>query len=150
MAPFPHCFTSVSVRDDQSGGTQTTATDLWEAIQASPLRARPERGLVEYAKVAKIAQTLSRRARTGKILQRSAKRRGCLISYSQAEPGRELTQPSPRLLAKPCMFGVLGSTPSLSAFDTEFTQPEAQLFCTSNVCAELKCKFLNFNYTGLG
>ena len=35
-------------------------------------------------------------------LQRSAKRRGCLLSYSQAEPGRELTQPSSRLLAEPC------------------------------------------------
>ena len=35
-------------------------------------------------------------------VQRSAKRRGCLLSYSQAEPGRELTQPSPRLLAEPC------------------------------------------------
>ena len=28
-------------------------------------------------------------------LQRSAKRSGSLLSYSQAEPGRELTQPSP-------------------------------------------------------
>ena len=28
-------------------------------------------------------------------VQRSAKRRGCLLGYSQAEPGRELTQPSP-------------------------------------------------------
>ena len=37
-------------------------------------------------------------------LQRSAKRRGCLLSYSQAEPRRELTQPSPRLLAEPCTF----------------------------------------------
>ena len=37
------------------------------------------------------------------ILQRSAKRRGCLLSYSQAEPGRKLTQPSPRLLAEPCI-----------------------------------------------
>ena len=35
-------------------------------------------------------------------VQRSAKRRGCLLSYSQAEPGRALTQPSPRLLAEPC------------------------------------------------
>ena len=35
-------------------------------------------------------------------VHRSAKRRGCLLSYSQAEPGRELTQPSPRLLAEPC------------------------------------------------
>ena len=35
-------------------------------------------------------------------LQRSALRRGCLLSYSQAEPGRKLTQPSPRLLAEPC------------------------------------------------
>ena len=35
-------------------------------------------------------------------VQRSAKRRGCLLSYSQAEPGRELTQPSPWLLAEPC------------------------------------------------
>ena len=25
-----------------------------------------------------------------------------MLSYSQAEPGRELTQPSPRLLAEPC------------------------------------------------
>ena len=33
---------------------------------------------------------------------RSAKRRGCLLSYSQAEQGKELTQPSPRLLAEPC------------------------------------------------
>ena len=37
-------------------------------------------------------------------IQRSAKRRGCLLSYSQAEPGRELTQPSPRLLAEPCIL----------------------------------------------
>ena len=36
--PFPHCFTSVSVRDDQSGGTQTTATDLWEAIPVRCVR----------------------------------------------------------------------------------------------------------------
>ena len=35
-------------------------------------------------------------------IQGSAKRRGCLLSYSQAEPGRELTQPIPRLLAEPC------------------------------------------------
>ena len=36
-------------------------------------------------------------------VQRSAKRRGCLLSYSRAEPGRKLTQPSPSLLAEPCM-----------------------------------------------
>ena len=36
-----------------------------------------------------------------RLIQRSAKRRGCLLSYSQAEPGRELTQPSLRLLAEP-------------------------------------------------
>ena len=35
-------------------------------------------------------------------VQRLAKRRGCLLSYSQVEPGRELTQPSPCLLAEPC------------------------------------------------
>ena len=35
-------------------------------------------------------------------VQRSAKRRDCLLSYSQAQPGRELTQPSPCLLAEPC------------------------------------------------
>ena len=39
-------------------------------------------------------------------LQRWAKRRGCLLSYSQTEPGRELPQPSPRLVAEPsrCYF----------------------------------------------
>ena len=31
------------------------------------------------------------------------KRRGCLLSYSQAEPGRELTQPRKHLFAEPCM-----------------------------------------------
>ena len=35
------------------------------------------------------------------------KRRGCLLSYSQAEPERELTQPSPRLLAEPCKVHLL-------------------------------------------
>ena len=35
-------------------------------------------------------------------VQRLAKRRGCLLSYSQAEPGRELTQPRKHLLAEPC------------------------------------------------
>ena len=30
------------------------------------------------------------------------------LSYSQAEPGRELTQPSPRLLAEPCRVGWRG------------------------------------------
>ena len=29
-------------------------------------------------------------------------RRGCLLSYSQAEPEKELTQPSKHLLAEPC------------------------------------------------
>ena len=33
--------------------------------------------------------------------------RGCLLSYSQAEPGRELTQPSPRLLAEPYTADVI-------------------------------------------
>ena len=48
-------------------------------------------------------------------VQRSAKGRGCLLSYSQAEPGRELTHPSPRLLAAPCrMFnGAFRACPSL-------------------------------------
>ena len=36
------------------------------------------------------------------LLQRSAKRRGCSLSYSQAEPGRELTQPRKHVLAEPC------------------------------------------------
>ena len=37
-------------------------------------------------------------------VQRPAKRRGCLLSYSQAEPGRELSNlASPRLLAEPCI-----------------------------------------------
>ena len=35
-------------------------------------------------------------------VQRLAKRRGFLLSYSQAEPGRELTQPRTHLLAEPC------------------------------------------------
>ena len=38
------------------------------------------------------------------VVQRSAKRWGCLLSYSQADPGRELTQPRPRLLAQPCIW----------------------------------------------
>ena len=42
-------------------------------------------------------------------VQRSAKRRGCLLSYSQAEPGRESTQPSPRLLAEPCCYSDHGT-----------------------------------------
>ena len=29
-----------------------------------------------------------------------------MLSYSQAEPGRGLTQPSPRLLAEPCILSV--------------------------------------------
>ena len=48
-----------------------------------------------------------------KCLQRSAKRRGCLLSYSQAEPGRELTQPSPRLLAEPCILSKRTIEPTL-------------------------------------
>ena len=36
------------------------------------------------------------------FLQRLAKRCGCLLSYSQAEPGRELMQPRKHLLAEPC------------------------------------------------
>ena len=39
-----------------------------------------------------------------KDIQRSGKRCGCLLSYSQAEPGRALTQPRKHLLAEPCMF----------------------------------------------
>ena len=72
-------------------------------------------------------------------VQRSAKRRGCLISYSQAEPGRDLTQPSSCLLAEPCrlaaapfsrmnllwmsvvfivVYGRLSVTPGLGGRDT--------------------------------
>ena len=47
-------------------------------------------------------------------VQRSAKRHGCLISYSQAEPGRELTQPRKHLFAEPCT--VLRRRPALSAY----------------------------------
>ena len=36
------------------------------------------------------------------------KRRCCLLSYSQAEPGRVLTQPSLRLLAEPCTMITTG------------------------------------------
>ena len=39
------------------------------------------------------------------VVQRSTKRRGCLQSYSQAEPGRELTQPRRHLFAEPCRKG---------------------------------------------
>ena len=35
-------------------------------------------------------------------LQRSAKRRGCLLNYSQAEPGGQSRQPMLYLLAEPC------------------------------------------------
>ena len=35
-------------------------------------------------------------------VKRSAKRRGSLLSYSQAEPRRELTQPRKHLFAEPC------------------------------------------------
>ena len=50
-------------------------------------------------------------------VQGSAKRRGCLLSYSQAEPGRELTQPSPRLLAEPCtLSAVLPPNPCHDSF----------------------------------
>ena len=41
------------------------------------------------------------RARNVQRIQRSAKRRGCLLSYSQTEPGRELTQPRKHLLPSP-------------------------------------------------
>ena len=34
--------------------------------------------------------------------QRRASERVVVQRYSQAQPGRELTQPSPRLLAEPC------------------------------------------------
>ena len=37
-------------------------------------------------------------------VQRSAKRRSCLLCYRQAEPGREFKQPSPRLLAESCKY----------------------------------------------
>ena len=47
-----------------------------------------------------------KRTLTSLHVQGSAKRRGCLLSYNQAEPGRELTQPSTRLLAEPCMWGM--------------------------------------------
>ena len=54
-------------------------------LKVSPTRRREEKSLARFPEI-----------------QRSAKRRGCLLSYSQAEPGRELTQPSPCLLAEPC------------------------------------------------
>ena len=49
-----------------------------------------------------------------------AKKRGCLLSYSPAGPGRELTQHSPCLLAKPCSFGCLTfpSTVRMSYMDS--------------------------------
>ena len=42
-----------------------------------------------------------------RTIKSSAKRLGCLLSYSQAEPGRELTQPSPCLLAEPCSTEII-------------------------------------------
>ena len=51
---------------------------------------------------------LMRRSKVkGVNLQRMAKRCGGMISYSQAEPARELTQPRKHLLAEPCTVTLL-------------------------------------------
>ena len=75
------------------GGVGMALLTVWTTVVAisqptSNLNATPKRGRFRH-------------------IQRSAKRRGRLLSYSQAEPGRELTQPSPRLLAEPCSALVL-------------------------------------------
>ena len=56
-------------------------------------------------------------------VQRSAKRRGCLLSYSQAEPERELTQPRKHLLAEPCTRKIATPFP-LPSVPNEFCFPE--------------------------
>ena len=53
-------------------------------------------------------------------IQRSAKRRGCLLSYSQSEPGRELTQPSPRPLAEPCTSFLPPSPARIMRWDSQY------------------------------
>ena len=55
-------------------------------------------------------------------LKRSTKRRGCLLSYSQAELRRELWQPRKYLLAEPCTLSV--SQAALLASDTENSKDE--------------------------
>ena len=64
-----------------------------------------------------------------KFVQGSAKRRACLLSYSQAEPGRELTQPSPRLLAEPCGSGEFAS----GILGRSVMQAQMQLQCSLQV-----------------
>ena len=44
------------------------------------------------------------------IYRDGQKRWGCLLSYSQAQPGRDITQPSLRLLAKPCNYNSVSPT----------------------------------------
>ena len=52
----------------------------------------------------KISQYIDLHSYSDDVSTDIGKRRSCLISYSQAEPGRELTQPSPHLLAEPCRW----------------------------------------------
>ena len=47
-------------------------------------------------------------------IERLAKRRDCLLSYSQAEPEGELTQPRKHILAEPCIRRVIHVKSQLS------------------------------------
>ena len=62
-------------------------------------------------------------------VQRSVKWRGCLLSYSQAEPGRELTQPSLCVSVEPC-------TPILEQIIHRFRE------CCRKSRAEAECNSL--------
>ena len=63
-----------------------------------------------------------------KAVQRLAKRYGCLLSYSQAELGRELTQPCPRLLAEPCKISITHNKNYLHSLKwIRFNSPESFL-----------------------
>ena len=91
-----------------SGGTAFEAAVVVLAALGEPCRL--EDGLAK-ARVEKKVLIPVLQGRTNVFssfhVQRSAKRRSCLLCYRQAEPGREFKQPSPRLLAKPCILSTL-------------------------------------------
>ena len=88
-----------------SGGTAAEAVAVNIVLAALGEPRRLEDGLAK-ARVEKKVLIPVLQGRTNVFssfhVQRSAKRRSCLLCYSQAEPGRELTQPRKHLLAEPC------------------------------------------------
>ena len=134
----------------------SNAAAVWEVTSALYYKSGPnaDKGKAGGGKTPKIFCRRRRHSSTAPIVwaicylsTEIGKKCGCLLLYSQAEPGRELTQPSPSLLAEPCICICLNNSSYCSLFPRYLDLRVTQLALAAGQKAALQVHHWNSQKT---